>query len=327
MQTEPDRSRYMGVILAAGHATRTGTLRDEYPKPILPIGNKPLLVHQIELLRSLGIHDITVLIGHKGYQITRVLGDGERYGVRLHYVEQKSMLGIAHALGQLEAHVDRPFLLFLGDIYFVPKDISEMFRVFETRQCGAVLATKEESDVSAIRRNFSVVQDESGRVIRVIEKPRHVVNNLKGVGLYLFDLQVFDAIRRTPRTAMRDEYEITDSIQVMIDDGHLVRSVDAVHDDLNVTFAEDLLEINVSLARRQPGGCLISPDALIEPGAHIQASVIGARASIPGDARVTNALVFDDARLPAAAVIDSAIVTPNQIVQCQLPPTARRTSS
>ncbi|MCB1944160.1 MAG: NTP transferase domain-containing protein [Thauera sp.] len=319
MTPELERSKYMGVLLAAGHATRTGTLRDEFPKPILPIGNKPLLVHQIELLRSMGIIDITVLIGHKGYQITRVLGDGERHGVRLQFVEQKSMLGIAHALGQLENYVDRPFLLFLGDIYFVPKDIGSMFRVFEEENCGAVLATKQETDVSAIRRNFSVILDNTGKVVRVIEKPRHVVNNLKGVGLYLFDLQVFDAIRRTPRTAMRDEYEITDSIQVMIDDGHVVRSTDAVHDDLNVTYPEDLLWINLALARREHGGILVADSARVEAGAKIENTVIGARVDVPAGACVTNSLVFDDVRIAPNAVIDSAIVTPRQILKCQLP--------
>lgn len=318
MTPELERSKYMGVLLAAGHATRTGTLRDEFPKPILPIGNKPLLVHQIELLRSMGIIDITVLIGHKGYQITRVLGDGERHGVRLQFVEQKSMLGIAHALGQLENYVDRPFLLFLGDIYFVPKDIGSMFRVFEEENCGAVLATKQETDVSAIRRNFSVILDNTGKVVRVIEKPRHVVNNLKGVGLYLFDLQVFDAIRRTPRTAMRDEYEITDSIQVMIDDGHVVRSTDAVHDDLNVTYPEDLLWINLALARREHGGILVADSARVEAGAKIENTVIGARVDVPASACVTNSLVFDDVRIAPNAVIDSAIVTPRQILKCQL---------
>ena len=317
MTPELERSKYMGVLLAAGHATRTGTLRDEFPKPILPIGNKPLLVHQIELLRSMGIIDITVLIGHKGYQITRVLGDGERHGVRLQFVEQKSMLGIAHALGQLENYVDRPFLLFLGDIYFVPKDIGSMFRVFEEENCGAVLATKQETDVSAI--NFSVILDNTGKVVRVIEKPRHVVNNLKGVGLYLFDLQVFDAIRRTPRTAMRDEYEITDSIQVMIDDGHVVRSTDAVHDDLNVTYPEDLLWINLALARREHGGILVADSARVEAGAKIENTVIGARVDVPAGACVTNSLVFDDVRIAPNAVIDSAIVTPRQILKCQLP--------
>lgn len=319
MTPELERSKYMGVLLAAGHATRTGTLRDEFPKPILPIGNKPLLVHQIELLRSMGIIDITVLIGHKGYQITRVLGDGERHGVRLQFVEQKSMLGIAHALGQLENYVDRPFLLFLGDIYFVPKDIGSMFRVFEEENCGAVLATKQETDVSAIRRNFSVILDNTGKVVRVIEKPRHVVNNLKGVGLYLFDLQVFDAIRRTPRTAMRDEYEITDSIQVMIDDGHVVRSTDAVHDDLNVTYPEDLLWINLALARREHGGILVADSARVEAGAKIENTVIGARVDVPAGACITNSLVFDDVRIAPNAVIDSAIVTPRQILKCQLP--------
>lgn len=319
MTPELERSKYMGILLAAGHATRTGTLRDEFPKPILPIGNKPLLVHQIELLRSMGIIDITVLIGHKGYQITRVLGDGERHGVRLQFVEQKSMLGIAHALGQLENYVDRPFLLFLGDIYFVPKDIGSMFRVFEEENCGAVLATKQETDVSAIRRNFSVILDNTGKVVRVIEKPRHVVNNLKGVGLYLFDLQVFDAIRRTPRTAMRDEYEITDSIQVMIDDGHVVRSTDAVHDDLNVTYPEDLLWINLALARREHGGILVADSARVEAGAKIENTVIGARVDVPAGACVTNSLVFDDVRIAPNAVIDSAIVTPRQILKCQLP--------
>lgn len=318
MTPEAERSKYMGVLLAAGHATRTGTLRDEFPKPILPIGNKPLLVHQIELLRSMGIIDITVLIGHKGYQITRVLGDGERHGVRLQFVEQKSMLGIAHALGQLENYVDRPFLLFLGDIYFVPKDIGSMFRVFEEENCGAVLATKQETDVSAIRRNFSVILDNAGKVVRVIEKPRHVVNNLKGVGLYLFDLQVFDAIRRTPRTAMRDEYEITDSIQVMIDDGHVVRSTDAVHDDLNVTYPEDLLWINLALARREHGGVLVADSARVEAGAKIENTVIGARVDVPAGACITNSLVFDDVRIAPNAVIDSAIVTPRQILKCQL---------
>jgi len=319
MTPELARSKYMGVLLAAGHATRTGTLRDEFPKPILPIGNKPLLVHQIELLRSMGIIDITVLIGHKGYQITRVLGDGERHGVRLQFVEQKSMLGIAHALGQLENYVDRPFLLFLGDIYFVPKDIGSMFRVFEEENCGAVLATKQETDVSAIRRNFSVILDNAGKVVRVIEKPRHVINNLKGVGLYLFDLQVFDAIRRTPRTAMRDEYEITDSIQVMIDDGHVVRSTDAVHDDLNVTYPEDLLWINLALARDAHGGILVADSARVESGARIENTVIGARVDVPAGACITNSLVFDDVRIAPNAVIDSAIVTPRQILKCQLP--------
>ncbi|MDZ7784577.1 MAG: sugar phosphate nucleotidyltransferase [Halioglobus sp.] len=110
----------------------------------------------------------------------------------------------------------------------------------------------------AIRRNYSVRMDDSDRVTRVVEKPRHVSNRLKGVGLYLFDLTIFDAIRRTPRTAMRDEYEITEAIQVLIDDGEYVSAADAVHDDINLTYPIDVLRVNLVLregqSRRQSGG-------------------------------------------------------------------------
>src|SRR5215470_10849703 len=109
------------------------------------------------------------------------------------------MLGIGHAVGLLEPHISDPFLLLLGDIYLVADDFQKMFDTFESHNCGGVLATKEEQDPEAIRRNFTVIQNAEGRVTRVLEKPRHATNRLKGVGMYLFEPVVFDSIRRTPR--------------------------------------------------------------------------------------------------------------------------------
>ena len=92
-----------------------------------------------------------------------------------------------------------------------------------------------------------------GRVRRVIEKPRYVDSQLKGCGLYVFDPHIFDAIRRTPRTAMRDEYEITDSIQILINDGYVTHHHPIVERDLNLTKPADLLTINlIELARQRP---------------------------------------------------------------------------
>ena len=69
----------------------------------------------------------------------------------------------------------------------------------------------------------------------------------------MFDPHIFDAIRRTPRTAMRDEYEITDSIQILINDGYVVHHHPIVERDLNLTKPEDLLTINlIELARQRP---------------------------------------------------------------------------
>src|SRR5258708_7043288 len=98
MNSSPLSSEFVGVILAAGHGTRMQPFSDRYPKPLLPICDKPQIVHQICIMRDLGICNIYVLIGHRGYQIAEVLGDGSSLGVTIRYVEQKSMLGIAHAV-------------------------------------------------------------------------------------------------------------------------------------------------------------------------------------------------------------------------------------
>jgi dTDP-glucose pyrophosphorylase len=236
--------------------------------------------------------------------------------VRLHYVEQKSILGIAHAVGHLEPYCDRPFVLFLGDIFFVPLDLGEMLRVFERQGGGAVLATKDEPDAGAIRKNFSVTLASGGLVTRVVEKPRHTTNRLKGVGMYLFDPAIFDAIRRTPRTAMRDEYEITESIQVFIDDGYPVRAADVVAEDVNLTTPQDVLWANLRFAARQGPMPLVGPDVRHHPGALIENSVIGARVTIERPVRVLNSVIFDDTLVSGSEDLEHAVVTPHAAVNC-----------
>lgn len=309
---------FCGVLLAAGKGSRMAAFSDHIPKPMLPVGNRALLTHQIELLRDIGITEIIVLIGYKGFEIARVLGDGSQFGVNLRYVEQTEMLGIAHAVGQLENAIDKPFLMFLGDIYFVAKDLEGMFAQFDKQDGGAVLATKIEQDPLAIRRNYSVQMDEDGRVVRVVEKPRHVSNKLKGVGLYLFDLSIFDAIRRTPRTAMRDEYEITEAIQVLINDGEYVSTVNAVHDDINLTFPADVLRVNMQYAAEQgDGGNLIDPTASVHPDAKLSNTVVGPRAVIADPVIMHNCVVFEGATVAPRERYDNVIITPAKVVSCQ----------
>ncbi len=205
---------FQGVILAAGKGTRMRPFSEHYPKPVLPLGGKPLIAHQIEQMAALGVRDIVIVIGHLGHEVVRTLGDGGQWGVKISYVEQEETLGIAHAVGRLERHVDRPFFLFLGDIWFETENLESMverMRDGAPDRADAVLAVKREPDPEAMRRNFAVLTEgnRSARVIRVVEKPRHAKTDLKGCGIYLFDQSFFDSVRRTPRTALRDEYEIT----------------------------------------------------------------------------------------------------------------------
>ncbi len=310
----------MGVILAAGKGTRMLPFSERFPKPILPIGGKPLLIHQIEAIRDLGITEIVVVIGHLGYEIVRTLGDGSDLGVRLHYAEQEETLGIAHALGRLERQVQRPFLLFLGDIFFETEKLDEMVKRLgsgERNECAAVLAVKRESDAQAIQRNFVVHVDEvDGRVSRVIEKPRHPQTDLKGCGLYAFGPAFFDAVRRTPRTAMRDEYEITDAIQIFIDDGWRVEAAEVVREDLNLSFPCDLLKLNLHYLQTRGLDKIIGEDVELTAGCSIHNSVVMDGVRIEHPIEVSDALIFPGTKIARQGPVRRMIVTPEDMVHC-----------
>ncbi|MDF1799858.1 MAG: sugar phosphate nucleotidyltransferase [Planctomycetota bacterium] len=288
----PDSSTLQGVILAAGKGTRIQPFSDHYPKPLLPVYDRPLLLWQVEAMRELGITDILIVIGHLGHRVVQALGDGSQWDVRIRYVEQEHTLGIAHAVGQLEPYVDKPFLLFLGDIFFETRDLSSMLAAFEREDVDAVLAVKVEEDHEAMRRNFSVEVDERGFVDNVVEKPRHPRTKLKGCGLYLFDLAIFDAVRATPRTALRDEYELTHTIQIFVQSGHGVVPAEVVERDLNLSKPPDLLDLNLFVMGQKGEAEHIAEGAKVSPEATVEGSLIMAGAVIQAGAHLEECLVL-----------------------------------
>lgn len=306
----------MGVILAAGKGTRMRPFSEHWPKPILPVLGKPLMAYQLEMLAALGVRRVVVVIGHLGHEVVRALGDGSAWGVQIQYVEQEEMLGIAHAVSRLEAHVDRPFFLFLGDIFFVTENLGGMVERFHKGELGGVLACKRESDLEAIKRNFVVLTDAAGVVHRVIEKPRHPRTDLKGCGIYLFDQAFFDAVRRTPRTAMRNEYEITDSIQIFLDDGYKVEAAEVVVADMNVSYPADLLDLNLRLLQQSGKAEWIAPDAKVTRGSRLERSVVMAGAAVGAGCELTECLLFPGATVPAGRVRRRSIFTEHAEIRC-----------
>lgn len=304
----------LGVILAAGKGTRLLPFSERYPKPILPILGKPLLQYQVECLRELGVRRVIIVIGHLGFEIVRALGDGRQLGVEIEYVDQGRTLGIAHAVSTLEPLVDRPFMLFLGDIFFVHDDLQRMVAMLGQDDVRGVLAVKDEPSIEAVRRNYVVREDEEGFVKRVIEKPQHPASRLKGCGLYLFDPVFFDAVRRTPRTAMRDEYELTDAIQIFVDDGHRVRAARVIRDDLNLSYPADLLDINLKLLGDRN---LIGKDVRLAPGCRVEHSVILDRATVMHPIEIRDTLVLPGVTVTATSDVRRAIVTAEGVIECR----------
>ncbi|MFQ5464506.1 MAG: sugar phosphate nucleotidyltransferase [Thermodesulfobacteriota bacterium] len=298
-----------GVILSAGLGSRIKPLSFDTPKPMLPVCNRPIMQYQIEAMKSIGIREVIIVVGYLKEKIIDRFGDGSALGVRISYIEQRKALGIAHAVGQLEGSLDGPFLLFLGDIFTLFKDLALVVRTFEESDSALVLVVKREKNPEFIKRNFAIELNPDGTVRRVIEKPRYTFNNLKGCGIYLFDLPIFDAIRRTPRTALRDEYEITNAIQIFIEDGYKVNIADAVEWDMNVTVPADLLECNLRLLGSMYSGSVIGENVRLARGTKVENSVIGDGVSINRPIRISDSLILPGTRIDGRADIEKSVIS------------------
>jgi len=307
-----------GVILAAGIGERVRSYELPRLRPMLPVGNKPIIQHQIERMKELGIKDIIIVVGYQKEQIIDFFGDGKDLGVRIKYFEQEKLFGIAHVVGQLEPYIKKPFILFLGDVFSYPKNWESIIDIFEKQNATAVLAVKIDTNPRFKGLHFAVLLHDSGLVRRVIEKPRHIVSPLKGCGIYVFDISIFDAIRRTPRTAMRDEYEITDSIQILIDDGYPIYSADVIEWYVNVTNPSDLLLCNLKYLAQNKIPNLVGEGTKICQGASIENSVVGNNVAIEKPIKVKEAIVFDDMKLTDDRNRSRVIVTQDGEIACEI---------
>jgi NDP-sugar pyrophosphorylase family protein len=118
------------VILAGGLGTRLRPLTSRVPKVLIPIGGKPFLHHQIDLLKRQGIRDIVLCVGHLGEQVQDYFGDGRWLGVRIRYSEEEDhLLGTAGAIKNAEALLGDDFFLMYGDSYLMI-DYREVMRYF-----------------------------------------------------------------------------------------------------------------------------------------------------------------------------------------------------
>lgn len=298
-----------GVVLSAGLGSRIKPLSFETPKPLLPVCNKPIMQYQLEAMASTGIRDFIIVVGYLKEKIMEYFGDGSSWGLRIRYVEQEKALGIAHAIGQLERHLDGPFLLFLGDIFTIHRDLTEVIDAFHRKKASVVLVVKKEENPEFIKRNFAIQLGRNGLVKKVIEKPRYTINNLKGCGIYLFDMPIFDAIRRTPRTALRDEYEITNSIQILIEDGFKVYTSEIVEWDMNVTVPEDLLECNMKALSHLYMKNVIGSNVTLAHGTEVVNSVIGDNVRISAPIRISDSVILPGSRIEAGRDISRSIVS------------------
>jgi len=201
-----------GVILAGGTGSRLYPLTKVTNKHLLPVYDKPMIYYPMETLINAGIKDIMIVSGrgHAGHFV-ELLGSGVEHGVHFTYEIQEKAGGIAQALSLAKDFVDGDSVtVILGDNIF-QDNIKEDVANFNG---GAKIFLKEVSDA----HRFGVAELKGEKVIGIEEKPKEPKSNFAVTGLYMYDSEVFDAIK-TLKPSGRGELEITDVNNYYINKG------------------------------------------------------------------------------------------------------------
>jgi len=191
------------VVLAAGLGKRLATVSAEKPKVLVKIGEKTLIEHNLDKLRKLGINQIALVIGYKGEMIKKVVGE------TVTYYEQKEQLGTAHAFYCAKNFIDEPFFLALNGDMFFTDPLTDFIRL---KPPAIAVYPVEDS------RRYGKIEIKKGKLISVREKAPELTPDFINAGVYLFPEEIFEWIEKTPLSP-RKEYEITDTIQMMINEG------------------------------------------------------------------------------------------------------------
>jgi glucose-1-phosphate thymidylyltransferase len=299
-----------GLILSGGKGTRLYPLTYTSAKQLIPVANKPVLFRVIETLHAAGVIDIGVVVGDTAPEIKANVGDGSRWGVKITYIPQEAPLGLAHAVKISQGYLgDDRFVMFLGD-NVVQGGLAPLLRGFASSDynCQIVLTPVAEP------QHYGVAQlDDTGRIVRLIEKPQEPPSNLALVGIYMFDSNVFEAVYAI-KPSWRNELEITDAIQYLVDKGyhvypHIHRGwwIDTGKQaDMLAANSLVLEEINHTVEGHVDKDSILEGRVTIEKGAEIINSRIRGPAIIGQETRIVNSYVGPFTSIYHHCVVESS---------------------
>ncbi len=296
-----------GLILSGGKGTRLRPITHTSAKQLVPVANKPVLFYGIEALAAAGIREVGIIIAPEtGEEIRAAAGDGQRFGVEITYIEQDSPRGLAHAVLTAEIFLaDSPFVMYLGD-NLLRDGITELVDQFLRNEPDALILLTPVPDPES----YGVAELDGDRVARLVEKPKQPRSDLALVGVYMFTPSIFDAARAI-EPSWRDELEITDAIQRLIDSGltvdpHIVRGwwkdTGQVQDmlDANRLILDELgEELLGELVDTRVEGRVV-----VEAGARLERSTVRGPAVIGAGSRISDAYIGPYTAIGENVVID-----------------------
>jgi UDP-N-acetylglucosamine diphosphorylase/glucosamine-1-phosphate N-acetyltransferase len=316
------------IILAAGEGTRMRPLTHSTPKPMLPVGDRPLVAHTADAAIDAGADELVFVVGYEADAVRSYFGD--RYGeTPVKYATQEEQLGTAHAVRAAREHIDGPFAVLNGDDLYDRASIASLF------DGGPAVAAFRADNPS----NYGVLSITDECVTGIVEKPNEPPSDLVNAGAYVFPGEAREWLD-VPQSE-RGEHELTDVLDRAIEQRE-VRAV-TLERWLGVGRPWELLAANEwkldGLDRRIDGEVheqaelrgpvVVEEDATIEPGVVIEGPVlirsgasVGPNAYIRGatligedchvgNAEVKNSVVMHDTNIPHFSYVGDSLLGPS----------------
>jgi NDP-sugar pyrophosphorylase family protein len=312
------------LILAGGEGTRLKPLTITTPKPIVPIGNEPFLLRQIESLKNAGVTEIILSTGYQPHAIEKALGDGSAYGVRLKYLVEPAPLGTGGAYKFAEAFLDTSTIVLNGDIL---TDV-DLERVAEQHRESGAAATIVLTRVENPSAYGLVETGASGEVVRFLEKPKaeelsRIKINTINAGIYILEPKVLDLIPANENHSF--EYQLFPRLlqnnenfrafiaenNYWLDIGTPQRYLQA-HYDLIAGKIRNLGGNGSDFKKSSAAGIddisWIAEGCVIEPNARVINSVLGKNVVIAENAVVRNSVIWSGTQINSHTNISDSII-------------------
>jgi len=192
------------VVMAGGFGKRLRPLTDNLPKPMLPVGDRPILQRTIEQLKKMGVNRVHLTTHYRPEAISRHFGDGEQFGVKISYVHEAEPLGTAGALGLVEEAAG-PMIVINGDI-LTHVDFRAMLKYHRKHNASLTVGVRQYD----VQVPYGVIESDGPNVCKVSEKPR--LQFLVNAGIYLVEPS---ALRYVPSGR---SFDMPDLIQRLVED-------------------------------------------------------------------------------------------------------------
>lgn len=280
------------VLPVAGFGSRMRPHTWSRPKPLLHVAGNTVLGHTLDKLASINVEEVVFITGWLGNQIQAWVDS--HYAFKTRYVTQDEMKGQAHAIHLAKEYLSGPCLVIFVDTIFEGN-----LRVLENNPADGVIYVQEVDDP----RDFGIVIEEQGRVLRYVEKPETLEHRKTTVGVFWFnDSQALVSaidhmLEHNIRT--KGEYYLADAVNVMIERGSrfVTESVSAWHDcgqpETILATNRFLLANGHATGAVRGENCVIVPPVYVAPSARLRDSVIGPHVSIAEGAYVVSSVVRD----------------------------------